>query len=201
MEEVWKDIIPSSVNDIISTTASNPTFPSTIFQDFLSRPFNNEPPTRPSNQDTSSFSFLSHPSATILSLNSGSGFQFTTSVSSNSAVNSRTTAVPTPSLGASNNSTFHGFGNQQSLLFAERRAQENIENDDIRQHKLMKYRESAARSRARKQAYRMELELEVARLRGENSKLRKHNEKLLAMATENQFPKKSSLRRTLTAPF
>ncbi|KAK9047141.1 hypothetical protein V6N11_052996 [Hibiscus sabdariffa] len=191
MEEVWKDIIPSSVNDIISTTASNPTFPSTIFQDFLSRPFNNEPPTRPSNQDTSSFSFLSHPSATILSLNSGSGFQFTTSVSSNSAVNSRTTAVPTPSLGASNNSTFHGFGNQQSLLFAERRAQENIENDDIRQHKLMKYRESAARSRARKQAsgdiiiirvpqaYRMELELEVARLRGENSKLRKHNEKVM----------------------
>ncbi|KAK8580040.1 hypothetical protein V6N12_070328 [Hibiscus sabdariffa] len=178
MEEVWKDISPSSVNDIISTTATSPTFPSTIFQDFLSRPFNKEPPTRPSSQETSSFSFLSHPSATLLSLNSGSGFQFMTSVSSNSAVNSRTTAVPAQSL--------------------ERRAHEN---DDNRQHKLMKYRESAARSRARKLAYRMELELEVARLREENAKLRKHNEKLMAMATENQFPKKSSLRRTLTAPF
>ncbi|GMI83090.1 hypothetical protein like AT4G35900 [Hibiscus trionum] len=167
MEEILKDIGSSSV---ISTTTTNPTFPSTIFQDFLSRPFfNNEPPTRSSNEETSFFSFLSPPPATTLCLNSGSGFQYM------------------------------GSANSNRPPFAERRVQEN--NGNRRQHKLMKYRESAARSRARKLAHRKELELEVARLREENAKLRKQKEKLLAMAAPNQFPKKNSLRRTLTAPF
>lgn len=64
---------------------------------------------------------------------------------------------------------------------------------------MIKNRESAARSRARKQAYTQELEIEIANLLEENARLRKQQEELLAANT--QVPKKLSLHRTLTAPF
>ncbi|KAI0500032.1 hypothetical protein KFK09_018240 [Dendrobium nobile] len=75
----------------------------------------------------------------------------------------------------------------------------NAESD--RHHKrMMKNRESAARSRARKQAYTNELELEVAHRAEENAKLKKQNEELrVAMAA--QIPKKDFLQRTSSAPF
>ncbi|KAM3710890.1 hypothetical protein ACJW31_01G066200 [Castanea mollissima] len=65
---------------------------------------------------------------------------------------------------------------------------------------MIKNRESAARSRARKQAYTNELELEVARLQEENAKLRRQQEKL-CLAASAQLPKKRGINRTLTAPF
>ncbi|KAM3758727.1 hypothetical protein ACB098_01G067200 [Castanea mollissima] len=65
---------------------------------------------------------------------------------------------------------------------------------------MIKNRESAARSRARKQAYTNELELEVARLQEENAKLRRQQEKL-CLAASAQLPKKRGIYRTLTAPF
>ncbi|PKI75165.1 hypothetical protein CRG98_004500 [Punica granatum] len=77
------------------------------------------------------------------------------------------------------------------------------ESWDRRHKRLIKNRESAARSRARRQAYTIELELEVERLRQENAKLRKQQEKLflqLAPASD-QIPKKNRLHRTLTGPF
>ncbi|XP_024363128.1 ABSCISIC ACID-INSENSITIVE 5-like protein 5 isoform X2 [Physcomitrium patens] len=45
-----------------------------------------------------------------------------------------------------------------------------------RQRRMIKNRESAARSRARKQAYTVELEAEVSQLKEENMRLRKHQE-------------------------
>nr|CAD1830538.1 unnamed protein product [Ananas comosus var. bracteatus] len=56
---------------------------------------------------------------------------------------------------------------------------------DHRKKRLIKNRESAARSRARKQAYTNELEQEVAHLLDENSRLRRQYEELrLIMATQ-----------------
>ncbi|OMO74760.1 hypothetical protein COLO4_26519 [Corchorus olitorius] len=78
-----------------------------------------------------------------------------------------------------------------------------------RQRRMIKNRESAARSRARKQAYTMELEAEVAKLKEENQELRKkHAEALemqknqvMEMMNMEQGGKKRCLRRTQTGPW
>lgn len=78
-----------------------------------------------------------------------------------------------------------------------------------RQRRMIKNRESAARSRARKQAYTMELEAEVAKLKEENQELRKKQEEImelqknqvLEMMNMQQGGKKRCLRRTQTGPW
>ncbi|KAJ8763592.1 hypothetical protein K2173_002475 [Erythroxylum novogranatense] len=76
-----------------------------------------------------------------------------------------------------------------------------------RQRRMIKNRESAARSRARKQAYTMELEAEIAKLKELNRELQR---KQAAMEIQkNQFKetnrawnaKRLGLRRTLTGPW
>lgn len=78
-----------------------------------------------------------------------------------------------------------------------------------RQRRMIKNRESAARSRARKQAYTMELEAEVAKLKEENDELQKKQEEMLEMH-KNQVvemmniqkgAKRRCLRRTQTGPW
>nr|XP_043617505.1 bZIP transcription factor 27-like isoform X2 [Erigeron canadensis] len=63
--------------------------------------------------------------------------------------------------------------------------------------RLMKNRESAARSRARKQARADELEVEVMRLAKENAKLKKMQKE----ASLSHVAKESRLHRTKSAPF
>lgn len=78
-----------------------------------------------------------------------------------------------------------------------------------RQRRMIKNRESAARSRARKQAYTMELEAEVATLKNENEELRKkqaviferRKNQVLEMMSMQQGGKRPCLRRTLTGPW
>ncbi|GLT46962.1 hypothetical protein SLA2020_206870 [Shorea laevis] len=77
-----------------------------------------------------------------------------------------------------------------------------------RQRRMIKNRESAARSRARKQAYTMELEAEVAKLKEENQELRKRQAEIMEMQKNqvmemNMQPggKKRCLRRTQTGPW
>ncbi|XP_010943073.1 bZIP transcription factor 46 isoform X1 [Elaeis guineensis] len=78
-----------------------------------------------------------------------------------------------------------------------------------RQRRMIKNRESAARSRARKQAYTMELEAEVAKLKELNQELQKKQEemmemqknKVLEIINQQHVPKKRCLRRTLTGPW
>nr|BAN15747.1 ABA responsive element binding factor [Dianthus caryophyllus] len=75
-----------------------------------------------------------------------------------------------------------------------------------RQRRMIKNRESAARSRARKQAYTMELEQEIAKLKEENEELRKKQAEILEMQKnqaaemmneQSEGPRKR-LRRTQT---
>ncbi|URE02241.1 abscisic acid responsive element-binding factor 1 [Musa troglodytarum] len=78
-----------------------------------------------------------------------------------------------------------------------------------RQRRMIKNRESAARSRARKQAYTMELEAEVAKLKELNEELQKKQEKMMDMQkhrvletiNQQRGPKKLCLRRTQTGPW
>ncbi|CAM8938469.1 unnamed protein product [Rhodiola kirilowii] len=78
-----------------------------------------------------------------------------------------------------------------------------------RQRRMIKNRESAARSRARKQAYTMELEAEVAKLKEENQELQKKQAEIMEMQ-KNQVlemmnnqggAKRQCLRRTQTGPW
>ncbi|QCE16709.1 ABA responsive element binding factor [Vigna unguiculata] len=62
--------------------------------------------------------------------------------------------------------------NHHSLLSVSN-ASFHSNHQDHRHSRIMKNRESAVRSRARKQAYRKGLEVEIARLTEENSRLRK----------------------------
>ncbi|XP_011046490.1 PREDICTED: ABSCISIC ACID-INSENSITIVE 5-like protein 2 [Populus euphratica] len=84
---------------------------------------------------------------------------------------------------------------------ARKRAVPNMFEKTVerRQKRMIKNRESAARSRARKQAYTNELENKVSRLEEENGRLRKLRE------LENMLPcipePKYQLRRTTSAPF
>ncbi|XP_011000551.1 PREDICTED: ABSCISIC ACID-INSENSITIVE 5-like protein 7 [Populus euphratica] len=78
-----------------------------------------------------------------------------------------------------------------------------------RQRRMIKNRESAARSRARKQAYTLELEDEVAKLKERNKELQRKQAEIFEMQ-KNQFletmkaqwgGKRQCLRRTLTGPW
>ncbi|XP_074321664.1 bZIP transcription factor 27-like [Silene latifolia] len=71
---------------------------------------------------------------------------------------------------------------------------------DRRHKRMMKNRESAARSRSRRQAYTSELEREIAELLEENAKLRKQQLELVLSAPA-RIPKKNNHSRSLTAPF
>ncbi|KAL6317206.1 hypothetical protein AAG906_029958 [Vitis piasezkii] len=78
-----------------------------------------------------------------------------------------------------------------------------------RQRRMIKNRESAARSRARKQAYTMELEAEVAKLKEKNEELEKKQAEMMEMQKNQVMEmmnlqrevKKRCLRRTLTGPW
>ncbi|XP_044510751.1 protein FD [Mangifera indica] len=220
MEEVWRDISLSSLNDHSNSTLTNTNsnhnnnnqhsnYPSLILQDFLARPFfNNDPPARargPSAEPT--FPSLKPPLATMLSLNSGSGSDVQGIEPSapdpgrpNQQLNGHMN-FGTRSFGCSHNTVLDAMDSPTVFPpYCKKRLSENDDYSDDRRHKRMiKNRESAARSRARKQAYTNELELEVAHLVEENAKLKRQQEKLLAASA--QLPKKNTLHRTSTAPF
>ncbi|KQK01750.1 bZIP transcription factor 23 isoform X2 [Brachypodium distachyon] len=79
-----------------------------------------------------------------------------------------------------------------------------------RQRRMIKNRESAARSRQRKQSYMMELETEVAKLKERNEELQKNQVEMLERQKNEVFEnirrqvgpksKRICLRRTLTGP-
>ncbi|CAI8595893.1 unnamed protein product [Vicia faba] len=70
-----------------------------------------------------------------------------------------------------------------------------------RQKRMIKNRESAARSRARKQAYTTELEIKVTRLEEENEMLRKEKELCNMLANVPPPEPKCELRRVSSASF
>ncbi|XP_064934678.1 bZIP transcription factor 27-like [Musa acuminata AAA Group] len=190
--EVWKDISLSSLNQDMPSTPplslhyhhdSNPTSTSTYvagvtLQDFLSGAFRVADPIPPT-------CCVRRPAT--LSLGPG---QFLDCLSPNS-----------------NCSNSDGSFSSCSAGFAMIRngAFENGDGTvvDGRKKRMIKNRESAARSRARKQAYTSELETAVEHLLEENRKLKLMYEELLkqTMAAQPPAAKKRKLQRTSTAPF
>ncbi|KAF5462155.1 hypothetical protein F2P56_018185 [Juglans regia] len=227
MEDVWKDISLASLHDpsyntTLSSTVTNtttthkPAFCGMILQDFLARPLGKDRPTRfasssgtgdghSSALETTLLGSPAPPPATILSLKSGSDFAYLQSSCTPIGPNPRLqrhVSFTTPSFVSSFNSVFDVSGSSLVLpSCCKRRAQENDDNPgDRRNKRMIKNRESAARSRARKQAYTSELQLEVARLQEENARL-KRQQKELCVAANAHFQKKHRIYRTSTAPF
>ncbi|CAH8286404.1 unnamed protein product [Eruca vesicaria subsp. sativa] len=244
MEEVWKDINLASIHHLnhhsqhpqhnheprFSSLNHQNQNPNSIFQDFLNGPLSQEPTrltmgSSSNSHTTTATSLFSSsplaPPATVLSLNSGAGFEFLD--------NQAPLVTPNSNLHSHNHLTnISSFDTPfdalvTSTCFGKKRGQESNEGSGNRRHKRMiKNRESAARSRARKQeflpshdgmisksflnfdshlqAYTNELELEVAHLKAENARLKRQQDQL-RMAAANQQPKKNTLQRSSTAPF
>ncbi|KAI0520382.1 hypothetical protein KFK09_007854 [Dendrobium nobile] len=228
MEEVWKDInLPTLGQDsrpstpslsleaplphkatAASAAAGRNSFRSMILQDFLAGAFK-DPPTSAS---SGSLPQLPQP-PTVLSLSSSGtfrpGFDYTAfrpgppNSNSGSSYASHVAAAAAGS-GGSDDIIVSRYPASPALFFSSKKLISDdpfcISGGDRRYKRMIKNRESAARSRARKQAYTNELELKVAQLTEENTKLKKQNEELrLAMAA--QLPKGKALQRTSSAPF
>nr|WBQ20136.1 bZIP transcription factor FD-like protein [Paeonia x lemoinei] len=198
MEEVWKDI---NLSSLPSNEHHQPhtNFRSMILQDFLARPTDALPLQPSSAVGPRLFGTPIPPPATVLSLNSSPEFHFSGPQShlqiSNSDPISNVLSFEGPfdALAAANSSGFSSFGKKR---FPE----PDNTSVDRRHKRMIKNRESAARSRARKQAYTNELELEVEKLMEENAKLMEQQERL-RIAAAAQLPKKHTLHRSSTAPF
>ncbi|GAA0166886.1 basic leucine zipper transcription factor [Lithospermum erythrorhizon] len=194
MEEVWKDINLSSLQDHL-TSKDDPratSFCGMTFQDFLARPFRTDNPISAGSAPNSSM-----PSATMLTLNSAQEIHF---------LQHYDPLKHNPFL---QNQTIHQISQHQvpfdhpfvsasgSIPIGRKRFPESDHNNssDRRHKKMIKNRESAARSRA----YTNELELELAHLLEENAKLKKqqHHQKQWGV----QQPGKRNLLRASSAPF
>ncbi|XP_048439978.1 bZIP transcription factor 27-like isoform X3 [Pyrus x bretschneideri] len=152
MEDVWKDISLASLSrnasDNTTTSTHHPTaaaFRGIMFQDFLA-----------STSTTSSNIDPPPPAAatTVLRLNCGTRSDLQQHLL-------ETTIFPS-------------CCKKRALDDHDQNREDHHNSTNGGRHKrMMKNRESAARSRARKQAYINELELEIARLREENARLKR----------------------------
>ncbi|XP_050241700.1 protein FD [Quercus robur] len=212
MEEVWKDIDLASLQDQDTIRQPHPSsnFRGVILQDFLARPFSKDPPasmvssstnTRETALYAAAEGSLLPPPATVLSLNSGCEFHFLDNSDPVLRPSSHLQSHPSSNV-SSFSSQFEALASSSGLPSSAKKRVPESENcsGDRRHKRMIKNRESAARSRARKQAYTNELELEVAHLMEENARLKKQQEQL-RLAAAAQLPKKHSLHRTSTAPF
>lgn len=98
--------------------------------------------------------------------------------------------------------SFGGFGGGDEVDMELRQGSGSGSGcDDRRTVRMMRNRESALRSRARKRAYVEELEKEVRRLVDDNLKLKKQCKELKREVAALVLPTKSSLRRTSSTQF
>ncbi|CAN8229207.1 unnamed protein product [Cochlearia groenlandica] len=207
MEEVWKDINFASIHHLNHHNQQpqhnhEPRFMShnnhqnhnSNFQDFLNRPMSLTIGSA-SNGYTTTVTALSAsplpPPVTVLSLNSGAGFEFLDNqeplVTPNSILDSHTHLSRNVS---SFNTPFESL--VTSTCFGKKRDHDSNEGSGNRRHKRMiKNRESASRSRARKQE---------THLQAENARLKRQQDQS-RMETANNQPKKNTLQRSFTAPF
>ncbi|XAR73741.1 hypothetical protein NMG60_11007812 [Bertholletia excelsa] len=214
MEEVWKDISLASLHDPTRTgNLRGPTL-----QDFLSRPPSNNPPPT----SAAGYGSPASPPATALRLNSGPD-QFSLMDASDPFHTNPILQAQPLSIMSSLNASFDALAASSApqALGKKRFPDANGNSGDRRHKRMIKNRESAARSRARKQerlgfgfecggcavlnfdgmfAYTTELEIEVAHLMEENARLKRQQQQLY-VAAASQVPKKHSLQRTSTAPF
>ncbi|WCJ32707.1 Basic-leucine zipper (bZIP) transcription factor family protein [Euphorbia peplus] len=223
MEEVWKDINLASLNGNNHPNLNPPPphvpNPNFILQDFLTGPLRRDPPSSricsavATNRSGVCGSLAPPPPPTVnLSLNSAApGYDYLDNSEAHFKNHHNNTVICFEGLELDSSSPCNlpSFGNKRRIEDSDNI---NTSNSCDRRHKRMiKNRESAARSRARKQelnlssflsflAYTQQLQNEVDELHKENARL-KNEQKKIYMAAASQLPKKHILHRTSTAPF
>ncbi|KAJ8550134.1 hypothetical protein K7X08_033841 [Anisodus acutangulus] len=190
MEEVWKDINLSCSRDHIdpqNASTSNTNFGGMILQDFLARPFAND------HHPTATPVPAPPHAVTMLALNSTGRDQL--------YFLSNLNPLRQSSISQQNTISHRPLGSPAGRKRYPDQS-DNNNSGDQKNKRMIKNRESAARSRARKQesAYTNELETEIAHLMEENARLKRQQQQL-CLASTAQLPKKNSLYRTSTAPF
>ncbi|XP_012845013.1 PREDICTED: protein FD isoform X1 [Erythranthe guttata] len=175
MEEVWKDISFNITSDLTNHHHNHhhhhrqyPTSRGVILQDF----FSNDPPP-PTNSVSQPPQPPPLPPPTMLTLNSVPDDHFSSLLLQHEDHHQHQQPISNVT------SVNVSFGGAETAAAGKKRFPELEKGSGDRRHKRMiKNRESAARSRARKQAYTIELELEVAQLLEENAKLKEQQEKV-----------------------
>ncbi|KAK4262039.1 hypothetical protein QN277_027651 [Acacia crassicarpa] len=208
MEAVWKDMNLSSINDHHGASTADYRS-SVILQDFLAR----SPYDSPSSHDISSSSpSPASPLVTALSLGSAAPpFSFIHPFplpQPSLPLPPLTPNNPFPSLPCVSASQSFPYTrhfpdsdvNDLTNPYTHNNVNNHSDTSGGERHKRMiKNRESAARSRARKQAYTNELEQKVESLTRENERLRKQQQEWSKASASDK--KKKPLFRTSTAPF
>ncbi|XP_054823052.1 protein FD isoform X2 [Prosopis cineraria] len=202
MEEVWRDL------NLDHNGGSNPAdYRRFIFQDFLAR----SPYDSPSSQDISSSSLSpSSPLVTALSLGSSAPpFRFVDPLpqpAAHSLPPVLSSFPPPPSNLFPSSPSVSAFPHKRPLPESDltdpnhpHHYNHGDGSGSERHKRMIKNRESAARSRARKQAYTNELEQKVDYLNKENERLRKQQQEWSKASASEK--KKNPLFRTSTAPF
>ncbi|KAK4744384.1 hypothetical protein SAY87_010696 [Trapa incisa] len=180
MEEVWQEIDLSSILDHSRPGRAGPMASAAFhaggsaavsLQDFLARPFHRE---------NAIISGSSSRNNSVSRSSAGSfipafpGPPLATALSLASRLDSTNRIDPAPPQLLRAGGSLHN-----PFLFKDRLApspmEDGVDHSEQKRRRLMKNRESAARSRARKQAYTDELESEVIQLQKENAKLRMQN--------------------------
>ncbi|KAL6959904.1 hypothetical protein U1Q18_040054 [Sarracenia purpurea var. burkii] len=163
MEEVWNDVSLSSLRDRPSslhptTTSGGATLRGLTFLDFLSRPLAKTPP--PPTVPAVAFASPPSPPLVALTLNSGPDDHFDLLTSNPVGVNpppmkNSLRRAPPISTASSLNAPFDALASPSSLpeLGKKRIPESDLNSGDRRSKRMIKNRESAARSRARKQEY------------------------------------------------
>ena len=163
MEEVWKDIDLASLQDQDTIHQPHPSsnFRGVILQDFLARPFSKDPPasmvsSSTNTKETALYAAaegsLLPPPATVLSLNSGCEFHFLDDSDPVLRPSSHLQSHPSSNV-SSFSSPFEALASSCGLPSSAKKRVPESENcsGDRRHKRMIKNRESAARSRARKQ--------------------------------------------------
>ncbi|KAJ3706285.1 hypothetical protein LUZ61_009990 [Rhynchospora tenuis] len=164
-------------------------FKGMILQDFLAGPLNRPLSISQPVEDPPTLPQIPTPNLppTSLSLNSGLDFGYLgNSPSSNSSSGDSRITGRAPETSSFISPALNDMimdpsspGNILSFCSKRRIPEGSMVGGDRRQKRMIKNRESAARSRARKQAYTNELELTVQTLTQENDKLRKQYDEVL----------------------
>uniref|UniRef100_A0ACD5UWE7 Uncharacterized protein n=1 Tax=Avena sativa TaxID=4498 RepID=A0ACD5UWE7_AVESA len=205
MEELWKDMFlastPAALQYYSPAAASYRDCAAYLHQDYLHQDYL-QPPRTPLTPHTA-----------LNTLHSSLELAY---LGSSGVVSGRTTVPPSNSTSSGDDSLIHlpvdpfpcfSFPSSNTSSNSRRRAGPVQEasaagSGDRRLRRMIKNRESAARSRARKQAYANELELELAKLRRENTMLIKREQDLHArLALAAQAPDRfMRLRRCRSTP-
>lgn len=183
MEDVWKDISLASLCDHNSPAAGNSATTNDraalrgfIFQDFLAAASTKLAP--------ASGLAAAPPPTTLLCLSSSGSDQHQIQSTATFITNTSAPVKPNPQRlhgTSSTSSSLISFSanNLSVALDCKKRAVEESGDNSrrVRHRRMIKNRESASRSRARKQAYTNELELELAHLQVENARLKRQQAK------------------------